>query len=475
MRYSKKLAGAGMAVKKESSSRGVPVFSPSNVVFVFAGTKSGVLDWSKGAENLLGYKAEQVIGRPFQDLLCPESIDTFVQICAQLHSVGSAACVLPVLTPDKTKLAFQWRFSRVEITSEELTFSALGVPEKLSLSTVESLHFALEVVHPTAAVLIDEECRVIDANSSAISLFGKCLGSFAHEFFPSYEEWRTVLFKARHSLEKSDNFLVTTQLKVADGKAIPVAVSGCILRPLGCFLLIVRDLSPREELEREKQRLETRLRVMGHRLMQLEQEQRNRFATELHDELSQKLTLLRWKLGRIQLPAFPAEELQKACKEVTDMVDEIHQDLANLLTRLRNPQFEELSFREVLAERVEFFNKAFELPCSLSFAGEVPDLRGAKRHVALCVIQEAFLNAVRHSQASQVHISVERKPEELEISITDNGVGMTKRELRRALGSPGMWGMAIRAEAVDGSLEVTSQKGKGTRVTLHLPLGPGET
>lgn len=464
-----------MAVKGETGSQHVAAFPPGNVVFVLAGTNSGIIEWNKGAEKLLGYKSDQVIGKPFQELLFPEAVETLVQIYAQLRSIGSAACVLPALSADKTPIAIQWRFSRVESSPEDLTFSALGAPEKLSLSTVESLHFALEAVHPLAAVLIDEECRVIDANSSAISLFGKCLGRFAHEFFPSYEKWRTVLFKARHSLEKSDNFLVTTQLKVADSKAIPIAVSGCILRPLGCLLLIVRDLSPREELEREKQRLETRLRVMGHRLMQLEQEQRNRFATELHDEFSQKLTLLRWKLSRIQLPAFPAEELQKACKEVTDMVDELHQDLVNLLTRLRNPQFEELSFREVLAERVEFFNKAFELPCSLSFAGEVPDLRGAKRHVALCVIQEAFLNAVRHSQASQVHISVERKPEELDISITDNGVGMTKRELRRALGSPGMWGMAIRAEAVDGSLEVTSQKGKGTRVTLHLPLGPGET
>jgi len=460
---------------KGAESGAVAVASPGALAFVLAGEKSGIIQWSSGAEKLLRYKGEQVIGKPFEHLLSPQAKDFFFQIRVRLRSMGSTSCVLPMLALPKAPVSFQWLFSLVEDSPEDMKFSALGVPEEGCLFSVEFLHLVLEAVRPEAAVLLDDEGRVIDANTAAISMFGQCLGHFGREFFPSHEEWRAALVEARRGLQKERSFSLKVRVKISGDRILPVAISGSPLAPFGSFFVIVRDLSQKEELEKEKKALETRLRILGYRLMQLQQEERIRLATELHDEISQKLTLLRWKVSRIDAQTLSSEKLAKECGEVMEMVDALYHDLGNLVTRLRNPQFEELSLREALLRKLEFFNKAFELPCSISFVGEIPNLRGAKRHVALCVVQEAYLNAVRHAKATQVCISVERKPEELVISIADDGIGMSPKELKRALGSPGMWGMALRAEAVDGYLEVTSEKGKGTRVTLHLPLGPGET
>jgi len=460
---------------KGAENGGAAFASPGALAFVLASEKSGIIEWSSGAERLLGYKGEQVIGKPFQHLVSPQAVDIFFQIYVRLRSMGSTSCVLPMLPLTKAPVSFQWLFSLVEDSPEDIRFSALGVPEEGCLFSVEFLHLVLEAVRPEAAVLLDDEGRVIHANTAAIYMFGKCLGRFGREFFPSHEEWRAALVEARRGLQKERSFSFKARVKISGDRILPVAISGSPLPPFGSFFVIVRDLSQKEELEKEKKALETRLRILGFRLMQLQQEERMRLATELHDEISQKLTLLRWKVSRIDVQAPSSEKLAKECGEIMEMVDALYQDLGNLVTRLRNPQFEEFAFLDALLRRVEFFNKAFELPCSLSFAGEIPDLRGAKRHVALCVVQEAYLNAVRHAKATQVSICLERKPEELVISIADDGIGMSPRELKRALGSPGMWGMALRAEAVDGYLEVTSEKGKGTRVTLHLPLRSGET
>lgn len=452
----------------------VALASPGTLAFVLASEKNGIIEWSGGAEKLLGYKGEQVIGKPFQTLLSPQAADAFFQICRRLRLLGSATYVLPVLPLTKSPVSFQWLFSLVEDLPEDMRFSALGVPEEGCLFSIEFLHLVLEAVRPEAAILLDDEGRVIDANAAAISMFGKCLGRFGHEFFPSHEEWRAALVEARRDLQKERAFFLKTRVKIPNERIIPVAISGSSLAPLGSFFLIVRDLSQKEEMEKEKKALETRLRILSYRLMQLQQEERIRLATELHDEMSQKLTLLRWKVNRIKAEKISSEKLARECGEVMKMIDALHQALGNLVTRLRNPQFEELSLREALVKRAKFFNKAFDLRCSLSFVGEIPDIRGTKTHVALSVVQEAYLNAVRHAKATQVCISVERTPKELVISIADDGIGMSPKELKRALGSPGMWGMALRAEAVDGYLEVTSEKGKGTKVTLHLPLGPGE-
>jgi len=84
------------------------------------------------------------------------------------------------------------------------------------------------------------------------------------------------------------------------------------------------------------------------------------------------------------------------------------------------------------------------------------------------------LNAVRHARASKVNLSVKGGAHSLVVSVSDDGVGMTEAQLKRARRSPGIQGMASRAAAVGGRLSIESEKGKGTQVTLILPLEPGE-
>ncbi|MBC7099207.1 PAS domain S-box protein, partial [Candidatus Bipolaricaulota bacterium] len=447
---------------------------PATPAFALIQTKSGILDWNRGAEELLGRKRDEVLKKPFQHLFPPDALPRLDELVAALPRAGRVVVTLSTLTKCGTAIPCDWQLSLIEASPEGTCFAALGLPQRRGPGALELLHLLLEGVHPEAALLVDDESRILDANTSAISTLGNCVGKFCRAFFLSQEEWRSALVCAQRGLRRNDRFTLKTRLRAAAGKAIPALVSGTRLGPYGCILLVIRDLSEQEELERERRHLESRLRAMGFRLMELQQDERARIATELHDELAQKLTLLRWKMAQVRGKDLTSRELEACCEEAIRMVDGLLQEVGDLVTRLRAPPLADLPFVQALERRARFLQEAFELPCFLTVEGDAPDLKGAARTAALYIVQEAFLNAVRHARASRVNLSVKGGAQSLVISVSDDGVGMTEAQLKRARRSPGIQGMMSRAAEVGGLLSIQSEKGKGTKVTLVLPLEPGE-
>jgi signal transduction histidine kinase len=84
---------------------------------------------------------------------------------------------------------------------------------------------------------------------------------------------------------------------------------------------------------------------------------------------------------------------------------------------------------------------------------------------AYFVASEALANAAKHSEASRIDVSLDRREGRLVLSIRDDGVGGADA----ARGS-GLVGLADRVEALGGSLRVSSRPGEGTQVTAELPL-----
>jgi len=445
------------------------------LALALCGTRSGIEDWSKGAEELLGWKREHVIHEPLPELLFPPEVRPRVQaILSGLPRYRRKTLPLPTLTKAGGVVHCDWQFTLVRASSEEVFFSAFGWPRGSGASPLRLCHALLEAVHPEAALLVDDEWRILDCNASTNSTYGDCVGQFCRVFFVSRGEWRGALSQAERSLRRDGYFTVKTKLRTSSGKVIPVEATGARLNLYGCVLLIIRDLSAQVELLQVKRHLEIRLRAMGLRLMELEQRERGRIATELHDELSQKLTLLRWKVAQVQGQSFSPEEFRVCCEDMIRMIDDLLEQVGELVIRLRTPPLAELPFLEALKRRLRFFQDAFGLPCFLATDGDIPDLQGTRRSAAFYIVQEALLNVVRHAEAREVRLSVKLNEHGVLIAIQDDGVGMTEGELKQAMRSPGFQGMMSRAEAVGGRLSIESGKGEGTRVTFVLPLRSGE-
>ncbi len=204
-------------------------------------------------------------------------------------------------------------------------------------------------------------------------------------------------------------------------------------------------------------------------------QERERISRDLHDGVIQGIygaglmleTALCGGDAAQQKETYAVPMVQKAIVQLNQTIT----DLRRYLTALEPLQLEEPDLRKGLASIVHDFQVNSLLPIKLNADCTPrtlsPEQTGDLYHVVL----EALQNIRRHSMATAVRVDLVTRPDEVEVTIFDNGVGF-KPILQP--GAParhgrGLRNMARRAEALGGNLEVASEPGRGTTVRLVVP------
>jgi signal transduction histidine kinase len=188
--------------------------------------------------------------------------------------------------------------------------------------------------------------------------------------------------------------------------------------------------------------------------------ERRRIERDLHDGAQARLVSLAMKLGMARA-SFP-----DAPEKLRDVLDEAHEEAVTALTELR--QFVRGLHPAVLDDRgldaaLSGLAARASLPVRLRVDVE-PRCAPSIEAVAYFVVSEALTNVAKHARASAVDVTVERRGDRLRIEVGDDGQGGA------VIGSGGgLDGLARRAAAVDGTLELSSPAGGPTLLTVELP------
>ena len=103
----------------------------------------------------------------------------------------------------------------------------------------------------------------------------------------------------------------------------------------------------------------------------------------------------------------------------------------------------------------------------MQVSGVLDDLSDAQRTSIYRVVQEALTNCARHAKAKNVLVSVRAEDNLVEVVVQDDGVGFDAR----SRGGLGLLGIQERVQALEGSLKIASERGKGTTLRVEIPLG----
>ena len=208
----------------------------------------------------------------------------------------------------------------------------------------------------------------------------------------------------------------------------------------------------------------TRRRLLR-KVITAQEEERKRIARELHDETCQTITALKMKLdaaGMEDAQAMAMRSLDELHRIIYDLRPSILDDLGLL------PAIRWLAMRGLPPSGVEVRCEFDELPAKLPFEVEIAVFRA---------VQEAINNIVRHAHAETVLIEVAAAGDTLAIDIEDDGDGFDVA----SVGAParsgrglGILGMREHMELIGGAADVVSSTGKGTRVSLRVPLAAAE-
>jgi PAS domain S-box-containing protein len=230
------------------------------------------------------------------------------------------------------------------------------------------------------------------------------------------------------------------------------------------FVTLVNDMTALR-ISRE------RLRALSARVLSIQEEERSRFARELHDDLGQLLTAIKIDASRLlQDVARGVKPPPSVVDGFLPLIDSTLETVVRLVSELRPSRIGEMGLAAAIEKKLAEFRKRHAIEADLSIDPKTQDLRGEAATAAFRILEEALTNTARHSGATKVTVGVFYNSNELRIVIKDNGRGIREADLIAA-DAYGLIGMRERAVILGGSVEINSGEQRGTTVTARIPFG----
>ncbi|MFF7064332.1 histidine kinase [Pseudomonas sp. NPDC008258] len=206
---------------------------------------------------------------------------------------------------------------------------------------------------------------------------------------------------------------------------------------------------------------------LAERMLKVQEDERQHLSRELHDDIGQLLTAAKLQLQWLQrrMP----DDLQGHCNALRSTLDDTLGNVRDVSALLNPRQLASLgleaSLREHLVRTLASSGVHWSLACNQRLGG----IDEAVAMAVFRITQEAVTNMLRHAQAKNLVIRLQRTAEGLALSIHDDGQGFVPTRHPAEAGQRGLSGMQERVTALQGCLDITSQPGQGTRIEAVFP------
>jgi signal transduction histidine kinase len=234
--------------------------------------------------------------------------------------------------------------------------------------------------------------------------------------------------------------------------------------------LRVSELTTSQLLTKSRQ-MQEELRHLSRRLIAAQEEERRRISRDLHDVIVQTLTGINLRLAALKSQTKKgARDLQNKIAVTQRLVEKSVEVVHRFARDLRPTLLDDLGLIPALKSYFEGFMEQSGIRVSLVAYAGLEKVRSETRTVLFRVVQEALVNAGKHSQASEVRVRFHEEGNAICLEIEDNGCGFAMEGARVGKGSKrlGLLGMKERVEMVGGSLSVESAPGKGTIIRIRI-------
>jgi PAS domain S-box-containing protein len=212
------------------------------------------------------------------------------------------------------------------------------------------------------------------------------------------------------------------------------------------------------------------LRNLSQHMEKLREEERKRIARELHDELGQSLTALKFDLLLLSDEFGENEKLVERINAINKFISNtIIKSVQELSSKLRPAVLDKIGLKAAIEWLVDDLRRRNNIATEFVANFEELDISQDCSTALFRMTQEALTNVVRHAKASSIKIVLRRQNNHLHLLIKDNGKGIDKSIISDHK-SLGLLGMRERAISINGDLKIKSYPGKGTTITVSIPM-----
>jgi signal transduction histidine kinase len=217
---------------------------------------------------------------------------------------------------------------------------------------------------------------------------------------------------------------------------------------------------------------EDQVRRLAEQLLEVEDRERSRLSTELHDEAGQSLLCIRLQLEMLERGVPPGyADLATGLVEARELTERTIVEIRRLISALSPAVLDQLGLAPALRQLRTRFRRGHKAQVTLQL-GQLRNLSRQTASAMYRLVQECLNNIAKHSGASRVNISLNSVDKELRLRVEDNGVGFREEEALSKRDSFGLAGMRQRVALLGGKFDLDSRPGRGTRVLVSLPAEP---
>jgi len=441
--------------------------------------------FNKKCRDIFGYEEEEVLGKNWFDVFIPERNVGMAKAVFQKLIDGrmwpSRCLESPVLTKSGEQRIMAWYNTTILGDERGEVLGLIGSGEDITeqkqmenaLRESEERYRTLFEDSRDAICIITREGVIVDCNQAALELFGyemqELLGLDVSDRVASFSQHAMDF---RREIERK-GFVRDYEMKLPrkDGVEIDCVLTFSLRRRSDGSVYgyegIIRDVT-------EHKRLQQNLEQYVRQVTKAQEEERKRISRELHDETIQELAVLSLEIESVKRAAERRSTATvKGLERIQDRVNHIGEELSRLSHALRPSVLDQLGLVAALKLIVHDLGRMDGVVAELDVVGEERRLAPEVELGLFRIVQEALRNVEKHATASTALVTVEFDNAAARVNIVDDGQGFRLPERLGDLagsGRLGLVGMQERAQLLNGRFAVTSEPGKGTNVTVEVPV-----
>ncbi|MDJ1091498.1 sensor histidine kinase [Macrococcus caseolyticus] len=252
-------------------------------------------------------------------------------------------------------------------------------------------------------------------------------------------------------------------LKDENGEPKPYSASYVVLKENnGTKVLTLQNISQQiktQEILHQK--------TITQKIISAQENERKRISRELHDSVIQELLNVSVDIRLMKYKT--EEEKEKHLQMMEGSIARLMDDIRNLSLELRPSSLDDLGLVAAFNSHFKQLEKSYGLEVNMD--EDIGNIRFSNEieTAVYRITQEAILNALKYANVDEVNVFIQKDETELTVEISDSGDGFTPGDTPKGSGL-GFFGMQERAAIVNGHVEINSETGKGTFVTLTIPL-----
>jgi PAS domain S-box-containing protein len=369
----------------------------------------------------------------------------------------------------------------IKISNKELR-REIDDRKKIEQTLIESETQVRKIIDkaPTGIALLDKEGWILECNTALQDMLG----------YNEDELCGVILVQAIHPQDKalynkrfkelisgaSDIYRIDSRYIHKEFREVWGSLSASVVRDAAgepqFVIAMVEDITTKRQGEEKIVNYQRQLQSLTFELSLIEERERRRIATNLHDHVGQVLTLIGIKVDELH-EKVSLTTCNPIVKEIRDLIGQTIKWIRSLMFELSPPILYDLGLEEAIEWLSEHFLNEHGLKIKVIRDKQPKPLKTEGNIMLFQAVRELLLNIVKHSKATSAKIYIQRACNDLRIIVEDNGIGFEFNLFdhnQHKIKGFGLFSIYERLEYYGGNMMIESNKPQGTKITILMPI-----